>query len=307
MTNDIQVQDERPNALAGKRGLIIKDFDELTRFSVAVFASGIAPNGHKNAQSVFVAAQMGAELGLPPMTAIQTIAVINGRPCIWGDGLWGICQASPLFDQNALVEAFTPEGDGASCTVGRIGGKPITRCFTIENAKSAGLLGKDNWKKYPRRMLQMRARMWACRDAFPDVVCGIRTAEEVVDDALGDPHSANTQRHIEQAKADRESEPLNLPPTLKEAQAMGKHEDPAPNPPTPEEVEQHEPKEVYPTPAEQEASADELAERIGAAVSTANVAACETSVVECVHRNWISQAQAAMLAELIAAARGRIG
>src|SRR5580765_7091471 len=35
--------------------------------------------------NVFVAMQHGAELGLKPVQALQSIAVINGRPGIYGD------------------------------------------------------------------------------------------------------------------------------------------------------------------------------------------------------------------------------
>ena len=191
----------------GPRGLELTTMDSLFRFAREVFNSGLAPSSFKNESAVLVAMEMGAELGLRPMMAIQTIAVINNRPCIWGDGLWAIVQASPLFDQDALEELMSVDNEQARCTVARVGGKPITRCFSLDDAKTAGLLGKDNWKKYPKRMLQMRARMWACRDAFPDVMCGIRTVEEVVDDELGDTTAASAQDHIDKFKAERASMP----------------------------------------------------------------------------------------------------
>jgi hypothetical protein len=69
----------------------------------------------------------------------------------------------------------------------------------MEDAKRAGLLGKDNWKNYPRRMLQMRARSWALRDCFSDVLLGMRLAEELQDCGPEQP-TDHTQSHIEQAR-----------------------------------------------------------------------------------------------------------
>jgi len=49
-------------------------------------------------------------------------------------------------------------------------------------AKTAGLLGKQGpWTQYPRRMMQMRARSWALRDVFPDVLRGMPIAEDIMD------------------------------------------------------------------------------------------------------------------------------
>ena len=52
----------------------------------------------------------------------------------------------------------------------------------MEDAKRAGLYGKQGpWQQYPKRMLQMRARAWALRDVFPDVLRGVHVAEEAQD------------------------------------------------------------------------------------------------------------------------------
>jgi hypothetical protein len=79
------------------------------------------------------------------------------------------------------------EGDGeqmiATCTAKRRGyPEPTTVRFSVADAKKAGLWGKSGpWTQYPRRMLQLRARGFALRDAFPDVLKGLVTAEEAQD------------------------------------------------------------------------------------------------------------------------------
>lgn len=176
---------ERSPVNAGKRGLELRSLDDMYRFAKYVSASGLAPKGMERPESILVALQMGAEVGLTPMAALQNIAVVNGRPSIWGDAMLAICQSSGAFDHAEFEEAF--RGDGAtlaaSCTVRRLpDGKPCTRLFSMADAKAAGLQGKSGpWSQYPRRMLQMRARSWALRDTFPDVLRGFKCAEEVQD------------------------------------------------------------------------------------------------------------------------------
>lgn len=131
--------------------------------------------------NVLVAIQWGAELGLAPLQAMQSIAVINGRPSIWGDAMLGLVQGSGLLEY--ILEEITDDGQVATCTIRRRGqSHPVVRQFTMDEAKKAGLAGKAGpWQQYPRRMLQMRARGFALRDAFADVLRGVAIAEEVRD------------------------------------------------------------------------------------------------------------------------------
>ena len=75
-----------------------------------------------------------------------------------------------------------PTDAGCTCTVKRRGEDEVCRSFSMEDAKRAGLAGKQGpWAQYPKRMLQMRARSWALRDVFPDVLKGVYIAEEARD------------------------------------------------------------------------------------------------------------------------------
>ena len=176
---------ERPKTpiVSGPRGLELGTFEDMWRFAVAVSKSGMAPKGMETAEACFVALQMGAELGLTPMASLQNIAVINGRPSVWGDGMLAVCRSQGIFDEAAFVETLTGAGDEltACCTVRRLPrGNAVTREFSVAKAKKAGLWGKSGpWTQYPERMLQMRARSFALRDTFTDVLRGFKCAEEM--------------------------------------------------------------------------------------------------------------------------------
>src|SRR4029077_7308023 len=121
-------------------------------------------------------------LGLAPMQSLQNISVVNGRPTVWGDAVIGFCRQSPVCKD--VVETVSGEGEKmtATCTAIRVGSEPVVRTFSVDDAKKAGLWGKAGpWQQYPKRMLQMRARGFAVRDAFPDVLRGLITAEEAAD------------------------------------------------------------------------------------------------------------------------------
>jgi len=132
--------------------------------------------------NVLVAVQWGAELGLGPMQALQGIAVINGRPTLWGDAALALVQGHPAYAGHK--EGVEGEGDDrtAFCTITRRGADPETRRFSVADAKKAGLWGKAGpWQQYPERMLQLRARGFALRDVFADALRGVITREEAQD------------------------------------------------------------------------------------------------------------------------------
>jgi hypothetical protein len=131
-----------------------------------------------NPGNILVAIQWGLELGLQPLQAMQNIAVINGRPALWGDAVIALVRGS------TLCEYVYEEDDGnvATCRVKRRGENEQSRTFSMDDAKQAGLAGKQGpWTQHPKRMRQMRARAFALRDVFPDVLRGMPVAEELQD------------------------------------------------------------------------------------------------------------------------------
>jgi len=173
-------------ATIGSRGIQIRSAEDLWRFSQIVAKSELCPKDYiGKPEKVAVAIEFGLELGLNPLAALQNIAVINGRPSIWGDAALAMCVASSHWVHEAFEESMDYDDAGnplaAHCVVQRRGCKPIKRTFTMADARRAGLANRETWKTYPARMLQMRARAWALRDAFPDVLKGLRISEEEQD------------------------------------------------------------------------------------------------------------------------------
>lgn len=156
-----------------------RDLTEAMQFAKLVADSDLAPKDYRGKPgNVVLAIQWGAELGIAPLQALQNISVINGRPAIWGDLALAIVLAAPVCD----YARDGVEGNVGWCEAKRKGQEPVRRTFSMEDAKRAGLLGKQGpWAQYPQRMLQLRARGFALRDAFPDVLKGVITTEEAQD------------------------------------------------------------------------------------------------------------------------------
>jgi len=166
------------------RGLALATFDDAYRFAKMVSASEFAPKDFRGKpESCMLAIQHGSEVGLSPMQSLQSIAVINGRPTIWGDAALALVQASPVCEY--VREYIEGEGDAlvAVCEAKRRGyPAPTTVRFSVADAKKAGLWGKSGpWQQYPARMLTLRARGFALRNAFADALRGLITAEEAQD------------------------------------------------------------------------------------------------------------------------------
>lgn len=158
-----------------------RNLNEAMEMAVMLSNSALVPACYKNKPAdTLVAMMMGSEVGLNPIQALQNIAVINGRPSIYGDALAALVQNHPAF--GGIEESFDDRTMTATCTVWRKGGTHHTQTFSQGDAQTAGLWNKAGpWKQYPKRMLQMRARGFALRSQFADALAGLITREEAED------------------------------------------------------------------------------------------------------------------------------
>lgn len=157
-----------------------RSLEEALKFADYLADSELVPKDFKGKPgNVLVAIQWGMELGLKPMQAMQNIAVINGRPSLWGDAVLALVLASPVCEYVRETE----ENGVAICRVKRRGDdEEHVQTFSDADAQKAGLTGKQGpWSQYPKRMKKLRARAFALRDKFADVLKGIPIAEEVMD------------------------------------------------------------------------------------------------------------------------------
>lgn len=160
-----------------------QNLTEAMEYAKMIASSSFCPKDMRGKPGeVLIAVQMGAEVGLSPIQALQNIAVINCRPCIWGDAALALVQSSPYYMSHREWEENTTDGIVAYCAVTRKGSDEYVKSFSQKDAEKSGLWKKPGvWQQYPSRMLQMRARGFALRDKFADALKGISIREEVED------------------------------------------------------------------------------------------------------------------------------
>lgn len=182
-----------------------------------------------------VAVRAGMELGFNLTQAMRTIMVVNGMPTVWGDGLPALVFAANERQKREYLTHKIPisewrfheisdgmdvdeKGDiaGAWVRCKRMDGTLIERRFTMKQAQHAGLTevktykngnkaAPGPWQLYPDRMCLNRARAFAVRDAFADLLSGVGVAEEQYDTIT---HEAQAERH--QQAADRSSPQVDV-------------------------------------------------------------------------------------------------
>jgi hypothetical protein len=185
-TETALVRHERGSVAFGHRGIEISTLEDAFRMATAFHKSGLAPRSFASPEAIFVALQAGAELGLSPFQSLQILTVISGKVGIGGDGALALVKGSPVCEYVKPVRYDgTPMNDDFAAVVEskRVGDpEPLVTSFSVGDARLAGLWGgRGPWQQYPKRMLYYRALGFNLRDNFPDVLRGIKTAEELSD------------------------------------------------------------------------------------------------------------------------------
>lgn len=149
------------------------------KYAEMIAKSSLVPRAYQGKPGdILIAVQMGNEIGLKPLQALQSISCINGRPCIWGDAPLALVRNSGLLED--FREDLNEQALTATCQAKRKGQpSPVIRTYTKADAEKAKLWNKEGtWQTNPKRMLQLRARAFVLRDGFSDVLQGLSIGEE---------------------------------------------------------------------------------------------------------------------------------
>lgn len=175
-------------------------FNDVQQMGAAIAKSGLF--GMKSAEQAVALMLVAQAEGQHPATIAQDYDIIQGRAARKTHSVLARFQAA-----GGRVEWHTLTEQKASATFSHPQGGSLLIDWTIEQAKRAGLAGKDNWKNYPRAMLRARCIAEGVRAVYPGAIGGALIAEEAMD--LPAPPAVKQMGSAEQVQAELPSQLLS--------------------------------------------------------------------------------------------------
>lgn len=129
----------------------------------------------------------GHELGVGLAASFEFIKPIEGKPCLVPMGALALIQNSPLIEGIKIEDLADKSGNPTGCKVWmkRVNGFEYTVTWTMEDAKRAGVVkAGSGWEKYPANMLRWRAIGFCADVVCPDVLGGLKRADELGADLM---------------------------------------------------------------------------------------------------------------------------
>ena len=175
----------------------VEDAIKLQKIAQGLHQSGLFPQT-KGPAGAYAIIQYGYELGLGPMTSLQNINLIQGKPAANGQTMLSLAMSRGVTFQ-------VQEENSERCTIKfKRNDMEYISTFTLEDAKRAGLTGKDNWKNWPTEMLYWRSVAKGVRRIAPEAIMGLYTPEELT-------HGEKTEFTVQQPASVSEPEPPQEP------------------------------------------------------------------------------------------------
>lgn len=155
-----------------------QNFEQALRLAEHLAKSGLMPRALSSPPAIVTAVIMGRELGLSAMQSVRSIHVIEGKPALSSALIVALVKKRP--DVCLYFRLVQSTDKIATYETQRVGDPEATRLsFSWEEAARAGVIGKDNWKKYPAAMLRARCETALARAVYPDLVMGLYDPDEL--------------------------------------------------------------------------------------------------------------------------------
>jgi hypothetical protein len=139
--------------------------DDAERAAKSMVASGFFQDSKQLAQAV-VKILAGQELGFGPFASMTGVNIIQNKPVLAANLMAAAVKRQGKYNYR-VVEMTDTGCELAFFEAGQEVGRSI---FNKADAEKAGLLQKDNWRKYPRNMYFARAlsngQKWYAPDVF---------------------------------------------------------------------------------------------------------------------------------------------
>lgn len=176
----------KPQTAVGSVWTDSKEYNRIGQMAQMISKSNLVPQSYQGKpEDCFLALLFAVRLGMEPLTVMQNLCVVKGKPSWSGQFCMALIRANPTFTNVRLVYTGTKGSDnrGAYVTATRVSDGSVVDGteVTIAMAKAEGWISNTKWKSMPEQMLGYRAAAFFARLHCPEALLGIQTAEEVED------------------------------------------------------------------------------------------------------------------------------
>jgi hypothetical protein len=149
-------------------------FNDMQQMADTIARSGLF--GMKNYEQALALMLVAQAEGQHPATITQEYDIIQGKAARKTHSVLArFQQMGGAVEWHELTDAT------ADATFSHKSGGKLRMIWTFDQAKKAGLTGKDNWKNYPRAMLRARCIAEGVRAVYPAALGGMLVSEEAQD------------------------------------------------------------------------------------------------------------------------------
>lgn len=221
-------------------------FEHAQRVAKVFSDSALVP-GHFQGKlaNCLIALNIADRMGEDPLTVMQNLAIVSGKPCWQTQYMIARANKSGVF-ASRITWAAEGKADALAVTASAKladSGEVVSVAVSMAMAKADGWLKNAKYQSMPEHMLRWRSAAMLIRLYAPEVMLGIQSVEEVEDVSAGVPRDITPARPAVQTV-------IGAPPTS------------AARPSGPPRIAHAQPSksEAAPEPQKAEPSADEEAE-----------------------------------------------
>lgn len=136
-------------------------------------------SGYGTPEAAMLVIMAGREFGLGAMASLRSFHVVEGKPTMSAQAMMARCLEHPSCKLFRVIRSKCTHEVAVVEVQRREWSEPEVYTWTMEDAKRAGLAGRQNWSKYPRDMLINRCVAEAARFTWPEVMAGVYSPDEL--------------------------------------------------------------------------------------------------------------------------------
>lgn len=163
-------------------------FETAQRMARALASSSLVPTAYQNnIPNTLIAMELANRIGCSVLMAMQSLAVVHGKPTWEAKFLIGTVNVSGQFSKIRYRWEGTPGKDDWGCRAWARDLETKEECVgplvTIGIAKREGWYERkgSKWQTIPELMLCYRSATWWSRLFCPELGLGMQTREEIID------------------------------------------------------------------------------------------------------------------------------